>query len=196
MKGEENMKIENGKYYDYLWDISNPDKKVFPIKKKKPSIFKVTDIFSSNYSLATIRNIRGIISNSSHIYLISSNGLDSFPEPERSNFLNLNNIYFSLTVCNQSDLYKKLPSFMRLKAKKYLEIFMTGEVNLPYENENKQIGIIDNNNLDQYPICGVVLRTESCFGNSIYPDWVRDVRDVCSITKTPFFFCGWTGGVS
>lgn len=112
------------------------------------------------------------------------------------------NIWPGLTVCNQQEADEKIPIFLHVPGKKFLNIEpMLRPIDLtdlPVSNEpNRTFNCLLKNDDDHFynshpTIDAVILGGETGPGaRPLHPDWVRSVRDQCSVAGVPFFFKQW-----
>jgi len=101
------------------------------------------------------------------------------------------NLYLGLTVCDQQEADEKIPIFLQVPGKKFLSIEpMLSDITLPFNDEHPDSdGCYEDM---RHNIDAVILGGETGRGaRPLHPDWVRSVRDQCSVAGVPFFFKQW-----
>jgi protein gp37 len=104
----------------------------------------------------------------------------------------MDHIFFGLTISNQQEADEKIPIFLKLPGKKFLNINpmlepillggFDGKIYRPWMDHIAQPKMID----------AVILGGETGPGaRPLNPDWVRSVRDKCDVAGVDFFFSGW-----
>jgi len=99
--------------------------------------------------------------------------------------VNIEYIYFGLTVCNQQEADEKIPIFLDVPGKKFLSIEpMLGAIDLNEAFPSKWGWLCE--------IDAVIVGGETgSRARPMHPDWVRSIKDQCATAGVPFFFKQW-----
>jgi len=189
---------------------THPERLSIPLKRRRPTVYAVwNDLFHEAVPWTFQNEAYGVmLEPSNHTYLI----LTKRPGIMFEHLLKINipdmppNIWHGLTVCNQQEADEKIPVFLQVPGKKFLSIEpMLGPVNLSDIVVKEGPGSewhFSALKCDVYPeddqvfhgdnLSAVILGGETSLGaRPMHPDWVRSVRDQCTLAGVPFFFKEW-----
>lgn len=169
--------------------ISKLDLSCFDKLPKKPScvfVGSMTDFFHENvpyeYQLKVMDKIADY---QQHKFLLLTKRI----ERAQGRYVNwkpyinfIQNVWIGVTVCNQEEADKKIPILLQMPAVKR---FISAEPLLSQIDIRKYLKC--DNKLDW------VIAGGETWPNArpLHPDWVRNLRDQCQETGTPFFFKSW-----
>lgn len=191
--------VEGGKFTGEI--LTHPNRLSIPLKTQTPTVFAVwNDLFHEAVPFNFIHEAFGTMRQTpQHTYLIITKRASRMAEvvTQISKMETLgwakgfySHLYFGLTVCNQEEADAKIPVFLKVPGKKFLNIEpMLSMINLRDEHYH-------NGGTDPYfnlkYFSAVILGGETGPGaRPMHPDWVRSVRDQCAAAGVPFFFKGW-----
>ncbi len=154
-----------------------------PKSPRRVFLGSMTDIFHENISEETFEDLFDYMQYvwPQHTFLlltkrpqIAEKRIEALPLPK--------NVWLGVTVCNQAEADAKLPILMEIRAhKRFVSIEpMLGPIALDI---SVKPGI-------DWIICGGETGPGA---RPMRPDWVRNLRDQCQNTGTPFYFKGWGG---
>jgi protein gp37 len=173
--------------------ITHPERLSIPLRRRKPTVYAVWNDFWHEYVVDDFqyRAFQIMQQSEQHTFLILTKrpqiAAAFFREGKQGEELAFDNIYFGLTVCNQQEADKKIPVFLQVPGKKFLNIEpMLEEIHISKWLHPRQVPNKDGYGGDQAPgwttdfrtIDAVILGGETGPGaRPMHPDWVRSVRD-------------------
>lgn len=179
----------------------HPERLHIPLKRNKPAVYAIrNDIFHSGVPFMFQQHVYETMQETKrHVYLVLTKRPEIMAKrvPEiiinlyRSG-LSLDNVEHGLTICNQQEADEKIPVFLKVPGKKFLNIEpCLGAIDLKIP----ACGWKDGRETGEWyapEISAVILGGETGPGaRPMHPDWVRSVRDQCQAAEVPFFFKGW-----
>ncbi|MCX5822404.1 MAG: DUF5131 family protein [Deltaproteobacteria bacterium] len=196
---------DNGRFNGDI--ITHPERLSIPLKRRKPTVYAVwNDLFHEAVPDDFIDQVFNEIGFHAihYTFLI----LSKRPQRMAEYFKRLQtvashprnpfpNVWSGLTVCNQQEADEKMPVFLQVPGKKFLSIEpMLGPMDLT------DLGPVKENDAHGWSclwdtplrsrIDAVILGGETGPGaRPMHPDWVRSVRDQCTVSNIPFFFKEW-----
>ncbi|MHB8109691.1 MAG: phage Gp37/Gp68 family protein [Syntrophorhabdaceae bacterium] len=181
-----------------------------PLKLKKPAVIGVQfmgDLFHEDVPDA-FQNQAFITMSlaKQHTFLVLTKRPEIMAKAAVGWRAEMDNVYFGVTVVNQSEADAKIPELLKVPGKKWLSVEpLLGPIDLDDlvikdgPRSEHHIGCLwcdvdpeDDNDFHGETIDAVVLGGETGPGaRPMHPDWVRSVRDQCAAAGVPFYFKQW-----
>jgi protein gp37 len=185
------------KYRDGFKVTLHPDELSKPLHWKKPQkifVCSMGDLFHRAVPFEFIGKVMDTIKQTpQHTYQILTKRVERmsdffvrYPLP--------NNVWLGVTVCNQNEVYRKIPALIPIPAKlRFVSIEPMLEA-ISLSGFLHKIMIGGNGKLVKGWVDWVIVGGETgANARPMNPDWARAIRDQCRVAGTPFFFKQMSG---